>query len=77
MDKSPTLTIFTPSYNRAKFLKRLYDSLISQSDYDFEWLLVDDGSSDNTKEYMTSLIQRNTPLGLSISDSRTEGNIER
>lgn len=62
MDKSPTLTIFTPSYNRAKFLKRLYDSLISQSDYDFEWLLVDDGSSDNTEEYMTSLIQRNTPF---------------
>lgn len=44
------LTIFTPAYNRAYILPKLYESLIAQSDKNFEWLLVDDGSNDNTKE---------------------------
>lgn len=45
-----TLTIFTPSFNRAKLLPRLYQSLCNQTSKDFTWLIVDDGSSDNTKE---------------------------
>ena len=44
------ITIFTPTYNRAGLLKRAYESLISQTDKDFVWLIVDDGSTDNTKE---------------------------
>lgn len=43
------LTIFTPTYNRADKLQRVYDSLIVQTSYDFEWLVIDDGSSDNTE----------------------------
>ena len=43
-------TIFTPTYNRADLLKRLYNSLLNQTDNDFEWLIVDDGSNDNTEE---------------------------
>jgi glycosyltransferase involved in cell wall biosynthesis len=42
------LTIFTPAYNRNYTLKRLYKSLLKQTNRDFEWLIVDDGSSDNT-----------------------------
>ena len=42
------LTVFTPTYNRATKLKRLYESLLSQCDNEFEWLIVDDGSTDNT-----------------------------
>lgn len=42
------LTIFTPTYNRAHTLPRLYNSLLEQTDYNFEWLIVDDGSTDNT-----------------------------
>ena len=49
------ITIFTPSYNREKELKILYNSLLKQNYNDFEWLIVDDGSSDNTKKYITSL----------------------
>ena len=45
-----TLTIFTPSYNRAYCLHKCYESLCRQSNKDFDWLIVDDGSSDNTKE---------------------------
>ena len=44
------LTIFTPTYNRAYILPKLYESLCRQTCQDFEWLVVDDGSTDNTKE---------------------------
>lgn len=43
------LTVFTPAYNRAHTLPRTYESLKKQSCYDFIWLIVDDGSTDNTK----------------------------
>lgn len=44
----PILTIFTPTYNRAHTLPRLFESLQRQTRKDFEWLVVDDGSSDET-----------------------------
>lgn len=44
------LTVFTPAYNRAHTLSRTYDSLKKQSNKDFIWLIVDDGSSDSTEE---------------------------
>lgn len=44
------LTIFTPAYNRAHTLHRTYESLLSQDCKDFVWLIVDDGSTDNTAE---------------------------
>lgn len=43
------VTIFTPTYNRAHLLPVLYDSLCRQTSKDFEWLIVDDGSTDNTE----------------------------
>lgn len=43
-----TLTIFTPAYNRAHTIGRTYDSLCRQTCQDFEWLVVDDGSTDGT-----------------------------
>lgn len=51
------VTIFTPTYNRAELLKRLYESLKEQSDKDFEWIIVDDGSKDNTKEVVQGFIK--------------------
>lgn len=44
------LTVFTPSYNRAYTLARLFESLKRQSFLNFEWILIDDGSEDNTAE---------------------------
>lgn len=46
----PFLTVFTPAYNRAYTLPRTYESMKSQKNTDFIWLIVDDGSSDNTAE---------------------------
>ena len=45
-----TLTVFTPAYNRANTLPRTYESLCQQKCKDFIWLIVDDGSQDNTAE---------------------------
>lgn len=47
---SYTFTVFTPTYNRAHTLPRVYESLKQQTYRDFEWLIVDDGSTDNTRE---------------------------
>lgn len=44
------LTIFTPAYNRAHTISRTYNSLLNQDCKDFIWLIVDDGSTDNTAE---------------------------
>ena len=48
------ITVFTPTYNRAHLIERLYCSLCRQSGRDFEWLVVDDGSTDDTE----ALIER-------------------
>lgn len=50
MQKMNQLTIFTPAYNRAYILPELYNSLIRQTDRRFKWMVIDDGSTDNTKE---------------------------
>lgn len=44
------LTVFTPAYNRAHTLPRAFEALKKQSDKRFVWLIVDDGSTDNTRE---------------------------
>lgn len=46
----PTLTIITPTYNRADCLETCWDSLKAQTDKDFQWLIVDDGSTDGSSE---------------------------
>lgn len=54
-----TLTVFTPAYNRAHTIGRTYESLCRQTSQDFEWLVVDDGSQDNTKELVEEWIREN------------------
>lgn len=53
------ITVFTPTYNRAYMIDKLYDSLCRQTCKDFEWIVVDDGSVDNTEELIQNFIQEN------------------
>ena len=54
------LTIFTPTFNREKLLKRTYDSLKAQSNPNFVWLIVDDGTTDEKEKPVTSWIRKNS-----------------
>ncbi|WP_440603779.1 glycosyltransferase family 2 protein [Bacillus sp. GB_SG_008] len=53
------LTVFTPTYNRAYCLHNCYESLKCQTCKEFVWLIIDDGSSDSTKELVSSWIAEN------------------
>lgn len=56
------LTVFTPTYNRAYILENLYRSLQRQTCTEFEWLIVDDGSADNTRELVSQWQQEGNPF---------------
>ncbi len=58
--KDKLLTVFTPAFNRAHTLPRTYESLKKQTCKDFLWLIVDDGSSDNTAELVSEWQNRET-----------------
>ncbi len=53
------VTVFTPTYNRASLLEKLYQSLLTQTNKSFVWLIVDDGSTDNTKNVVTAFQNEN------------------
>ena len=53
------ITIFTPTYNRDYIIINLYKSLLIQTLKDFEWLIIDDGSTDNTELLVSSFIKDN------------------
>ena len=56
------ITVFTPTYNRAYIIEDLYRSLQRQTYTDFEWLVVDDGSADNTQELFAAWQQEENPF---------------
>lgn len=53
------ITVFTPAYNRVGHLRKLYDTLLAQTFRDFEWVVVNDGSTDQTKELLHALKDEN------------------
>lgn len=53
------ITVFTPTYNRGYVIKNLYESLKRQSFSDFEWIVVDDGSDDNTEIIFSQIMAEN------------------
>lgn len=62
------ITVFTPAYNRAHLLPRVYESLCRQTFKDFEWVIVDDGSSDDTK----SVVEKFSVLGFELSGDKAQ-----
>lgn len=53
------VTVFTATYNRMNLLKKLYDSLVRQTSKDFEWIIVDDGSTDDTSTVVQQFLSEN------------------
>lgn len=58
------VTIFTPTYDRAYIIEQLYRSLQRQTCFDFEWLVVDDGSTDNTAELFEQWQKESNPFSI-------------
>ncbi len=58
------ITIITPTYNRAYCLEKLYVSLISQDNKNFEWLIIDDGSADHTEALVNEWIKASPKFDL-------------
>ncbi len=58
------LTILTPTYNRRPTLPRLYESLCAQTRLDFEWLVIDDGSTDDTAAWLQSCQARTSAFAV-------------
>lgn len=61
---SKKLTIFTPTYNRAYTLGKLYESLQRQSDTSFEWIVLDDASTDDTEELFARWMKEDNPFDI-------------
>lgn len=59
------ITIITPSFNRAHTLPKCYESLMKQTSSNFEWMIIDDGSSDNTRELVENWIDKTTKFKIS------------
>lgn len=58
------ITVFTPTYNRCFLLEQLYSSLKRQTFKDFEWLVVDDGSTDNTTDFFSKIKKEKNPFDI-------------
>lgn len=57
------VTVFTPIFNRAYIITQLYESLLRQTSFDFEWLIIDDGSTDEVEVLINEWIRKkNTPF---------------
>lgn len=66
------LTVFTPTYNRRHTLTRTYKSLCRQTCKEFEWIVIDDGSTDSVDELVKKWIQRSDENGFVIKYYRKE-----
>ena len=67
------LTVFTPTYNRAYIIKNLYDSLLKQTCTDFEWIVIDDGSTDETRELFAEILSSDHPFPIRYVYKNNEG----
>ncbi len=69
----PLITVFTPAYNRADTLPRVFEGLKKQTFRDFEWIIIDDGSSDNTKEVADKILSEETFFSITYKYQKNQG----
>lgn len=67
------ITIITPTYNRKQKLKKLYYSLTQQSSYNFIWLVVDDGSTDDTDKLIQKYQKEDAPFHINYLQEKNGG----
>ena len=67
------MTVFTPTYNRAYCLTRLFNSLVKQTYKDFEWVIVDDGSTDNTEDLVESFRKQRVDFPIVYKKTKNGG----
>ena len=67
------ITIFTPTYNRGYILPKLYDSLKRQSSTDFEWIIVDDGSIDETEKVVSEWQREKNAFNITFAKQENAG----
>lgn len=66
-------TLLTPSYNRGGRLPRLFDSLCNQKFNDFEWIVVNDGSTDDTKSVIDKILQKKADFDIIYKEKKNGG----
>ncbi|WP_455544265.1 glycosyltransferase family 2 protein [Intestinibacter sp.] len=67
------LTIFTATYNRGHIIENLYNSLKKQNNFDFEWLVIDDGSEDNTEQLFEIWMKENNNFEIRYYKQENKG----
>lgn len=68
------VTVFTPVYNREQSINAVYESLCAQTDMDFEWLVINDGSTDRTSEILEEIVRNHQmPFTINYVKKRNEG----
>ena len=67
------ITIFTPTYNRQATLERLFKSLVNQSNKNFEWIVIDDGSTDNTDHLFKKIKEAPIPFSITYLKKKNGG----
>ena len=67
------ITVFTPTFNRGYIISNLYNSLCKQSFKDFEWVVIDDGSVDNTKEIFDDILNNDNSFDIRYIKTENRG----
>lgn len=71
---NPKITVFTPCYNRGKTIRNTYESLCRQKSYDFEWLVINDGSNDNSHDVISDIVlHHNAPFSINYINRSNYG----
>lgn len=73
MKQNARVTVFTSAYNRAHTLERLYQSLKNQTSKDFIWMIIDDGSIDDTELIVRKFIDNTSDFEISYYKKENEG----